>query len=206
MLTEITSNIFVLRIPFEEITTTVYIVKTDKGYAIIDSGTYESDVDKYIIPTLSVLGIAHDEIKYLLLTHSHGDHAGGIEKLSNIMFMAKVSAFKPFDLPNFCLIHEGDELLDALKVVHLPGHSEDSVGYLEIDSGTLLSGDCLQLAGVGKYTNGVADKEKYIESMKKLKTMNIKRIVAAHEYVPLGSVAEGQDEVNKYIDMSITMC
>ena len=34
---------------------------------------------KYILPSLSLLGISAESVKGLFLTHSHSDHAGGLE-------------------------------------------------------------------------------------------------------------------------------
>ena len=74
------------------------------------------------------------------------------------------------------------------------------MGFLDVRTGTLLSGDCLQLKGVGRYRRGVTDKSGYTASVQKLKSMPIRRIVAAHEYDPLGSLAEGEEAVAQYLD------
>ncbi len=69
----------------------------------------------------------------------------------------------------------------------------------------MLSGDCLQLDGVGEYRNGVGYLDLYKASIVRLKNMDIKRIVAAHEFDPLGSVAEGEEEVQVYLDECINI-
>ena len=63
-----------------------------------------------------------------------------------------------------------------------------------------MSADCLQLDGVDKYRNGIDDIDEYISSIEKLKSLKIKRIIAAHEYIPLGSVADGYEAVEQYLD------
>ena len=88
-------------------------------------------------------------------------------------------------------------------MVYLPGHTDHSVGFLDLETKTLLSGDCLQLEGIGKYRNGIGFPYLYIESCEKLEKMNISRIVTAHEYDPLGSIADGEAEVEKYLDLCI---
>ena len=60
-----------------------------------------------------------------------------------------------------------------------------------------------RLDGVGKYRNGIGDAELYIASVNKLKKMDIQRIVAAHEYDPFGSIAEGKDAVKEYLHKCI---
>ena len=89
--------------------------------------------------------------------------------------------------------------------VHLPGHTADSMGYLDLRSHTLLSGDCLQLKGIGKYRNGIGNKDTYIASVNKLRAIDVRRIVAAHEYDPLGSIAEGRAAVDAYLDLCLAV-
>ena len=203
MIDKISDGLYRLRVPFEDITTSVYFFLNDKGAVIIDSATYPSDADEYIIPAMNELGISVKDVKVLALTHIHSDHAGGIERLSYLIPNAKVMAPFEMNVPNFLRIMDQDMFLDELMAIRLPGHSKNSVGYLDIRTNTLLSGDCLQLLGIGKYRDGIAYPELYISSVKRLKCMDIKRIVAAHEYDPLGSVAEGESEVENYLNMCI---
>lgn len=178
----IDQGLYRILIPFEDLTTTVYIAVFEQGTAIIDSGTYPTDVDGYILPALAELGVEAESVRFLLLTHRHGDHAGGFSRLQACFPHAKADGALP----------------EGLIAVPLPGHTEDSVGYL--CGGTLLSGDCLQLKGIGKYRNGISDRDAYLKSIRYLKTLGLTRIVAAHEYDPLGSLAEGRTAVDRYLD------
>lgn len=192
-----------LKIPFEDLTTTVYFYICDEGVAIIDSATYVSDVDDYIVPALERLNVSHADVKFLLLTHSHGDHSGGLERLSEIFPNAIImTSFELGDLKKENLT-DNKKIIGDLKAIHLPGHTDHSFGFYDESTKTLLSGDCLQLDGVGKYRNGVLNREEYFNSISKLKIMGIKRIVAAHEYDPLGSLAEGDSAVEKYLNKCV---
>ncbi len=198
------AGLFRILIPFEgDVTTTVYVVLCDGGVALIDSATYPSDVDNYIIPALEELKIPIESVKHLLLTHNHGDHAGGAERLLEKAEKADLRASFPSSLPRFSPLGDGEIIGGRLQTVSLPGHTEHSVGFLDLRTKTLLSGDCLQLEGVGKYRNGIGYPALYIESCEKLKKMNISRIVTAHEYDPLGSIANGEGEVKEYLDLCI---
>ena len=197
---KIDEGIFRIKIPFEDLTTTVYVVTYERGTLIIDSATYSEDVDRYILPALKEIGVDFSSVRFLLLTHKHGDHAGGIGRLSECLPHATVGAFPLPDHPERRALSDGEILLGGLRVLYLPGHSQDSVGYLDLKTKTLLSGDCLQLKGVGKYRNGVRYRDAYEESIHKLKGMEIHRIVAAHEYDPLGSTAVGKDAVRGYLE------
>ncbi|MBQ8416919.1 MAG: MBL fold metallo-hydrolase [Clostridia bacterium] len=198
-------GIYRLRIPFEELNTTVYLALCDSGAALIDAASDEGDVVNYVLPALEKLGIPLEVIKLLLLTHSHGDHAGGLDALRERIPHAKVMSMTPFDVCDFMLLRDGDLIDGRLEVVHLPGHTEQSCGYFDRKTKTLLSGDCLQLAGVGKYVHGINDGERYRASVRRLMDMDLFRIVAAHEYVPLGSIAEGQEAVKRYLEACIAL-
>lgn len=192
-------GLYRLKIPFENIYTTVYFALTSEGCALIDSGTYPDDVYRYILPALSDLGIGEADVKHLLLTHDHGDHSGGIARLAECLPNAKVSACftKRVD---FTPLSDGEILLGRLQVIYLFGHTKNCVGYFDLLTKTLLSGDCLQLDGVDKYRNGIAYADEYRMSINKLKDMDILRIVAAHDYEPLGAIAEGREGVLEYLN------
>lgn len=192
-------------VPYEEVTTTVYLVAADAGCAIVDSATYPSDVDGYILPALCEVGIPPETVRCLALTHDHADHAGGITHLSERLPWAAVRTSFAHPLTKGALLREGEILLGMLQTVYLPGHTAQSVGFLDLRKRTLLSGDCLQLAGVGKYRSGILLRDDYVASMERLRTMGIERIVAAHEFDPYGSIAEGRDEVERYLDACIAI-
>lgn len=196
----ITDTIYRIQIPFEAIYTTAYVAKYEDGVAIIDSGDKPADVDDYILPALVELGIHTTDVRYLLLTHDHGDHAGGIRRLAECFPNAIVRASFPMDIANFAPLVDEEVLLGGLQVLFLPGHNRYATGYFDLPTGTLLSGDCLQLSGVDKYRNGVAEPEMYVQSVEKLLAMpSLHRIAAAHEYDPYGCLAEGKDEVERYL-------
>lgn len=198
---KIGEGLYRVLIPFEdEITTTVYVVVENHGVAVIDSATYPTDADNYIIPALNQLGISLDSVKYILLTHSHEDHAGGAVRLLELLPDAVIgSSFCQEECRSSKLV-DGDIVIDRLQVVALPGHTLDSIAFFDIKTKTLLSADCLQLYGVGKYRRGVGYRDSYRNSIHKLRQMDVAKIVAAHEYDPLGSVAEGKVEVDRYLD------
>lgn len=201
----IDKGIFRLRVPFETLTTSVYFYVCPQGAAIIDSATYPTDVDGYIIPALEALNVRQEDVKHLLLTHNHCDHAGGIVRLAEIFPNATVGTSFETDLPNAVALWDGQTVIGTLRAVHLPGHTGDTYGFYDTATKTLLSGDCLQLDGVGKYRDNIWKPALYIDSVNKLKGMEIKRIVAAHEFDPLGSIAEGEIAVAHYLEQCIAI-
>ncbi len=57
----------------------VYVVEQDGGPLLIDTG-YPDTVDELVVG-LSALGYAVAEVSGILVTHCHGDHAGGLARL-----------------------------------------------------------------------------------------------------------------------------
>ena len=202
-LQQVDAGLYRILVPFEDLNTTVYIVRSPEGAALIDAATYPEDITSYVLPALEELGIG--KVTHILLTHHHGDHAGGLPRLMEAFPEAAVCSMTSFDLPGFLLLKDGEQVMQRLQTLHLPGHTPHSCGFLDLPTGTLLSGDCLQLAGVGKYIHGVRYPEQYRASVEKLKKLDIRRIVAAHEYVPLGSLAEGSAEVAAYLDACLQL-
>lgn len=199
----IDKGLFRLNIPLGTVTTSVYGYVCEQGIALIDSATYDSDVDGYILPMLAELDIRHGDVKFLLLTHDHFDHVGGLRRLMEIFPDAAVGTSFPANLPNRIPLTDGAKILGSLVGVYLPGHTDHCYGFYDTSTRTLLSGDCLQLDGIAKYRDGIWDTSMYIESINKLKRMGIQRIVAAHEYDPLGSTAEGEQAVEHYLDTCV---
>ena len=63
--------------------TNCYLLDCDEGYLLIDVG-YPKDYKKFVQLLKKKYDIEISEIKYLLLTHHHDDHAGFASELLNI--------------------------------------------------------------------------------------------------------------------------
>ena len=200
------SGIYKIEVPFEDIYTSVFAVTNGDRYVLIDSATTDSDVDGYVLPACRAIGFSAPP-ECLLLTHTHGDHAGGVHRLSVHFPRLPIYASSPLKHgPDVRPLADGDLVGGRLTVVMLPGHTNASVGFLDGESGTLISGDCLQLLGIGRYRNGIRDPEAYLGSIARLRTMPLRRILASHEYDPYGSVAEGEKAVRAYLDECERVC
>jgi len=56
--------------------TVVYAITTPDGIILIDSG-YANEVESVLLAGMNKLGLDPAKIKYLIVTHGHGDHFGG---------------------------------------------------------------------------------------------------------------------------------
>ena len=65
-----------------------YIYKSELGYVMIDTG-YENSLKK-VLKKLKKLNISLSDIKYILLTHAHDDHAGFLSELLSMNNELKV--------------------------------------------------------------------------------------------------------------------
>lgn len=111
--------------------------------------------------------------KYIVATHAHIDHVGGLEKLGrasgaavmmhqadlplyqNLAAQAAWLGVRPPDTIEVSeFLREGDHLrwgLRALEVLHTPGHSPGSLSlYLPGDDNRVFSGDTLFQASIGR--------------------------------------------------------
>ena len=201
-------NIYKLEIPFSGIYTSAFFIKLDDGsYCIIDTGSNSGDVANYVVPAAKTLGVNLYKVKGIMLTHTHGDHTGGLSALVTECPNATVYGVNGSNANvganTYRQVSDGTQLMNVLKAVTIKGHDTDACGYLDTRTNTLIAGDSLQLHGIASWGCQVRDVKAYLESMKKLQGMAIDNIFVAHAYVPTGAYAIGAAAVQKYIQDSI---
>lgn len=210
-ITKINDNISRLTMPYKDIFTTVYVVKTDSGALLFDAGSFDEDSEKYMIPFLEEVGITPDMLKYIFISHKHIDHAGGLKKLlesyPDCTILSRSPALKE-ELKDYKVValEDGECVLDVLKIVTIPGHTLDSAAILDMRTNTMISGDCLQLYGIfgsGKWCANIRFPYEHINAIAKLRTMDIEEILTAHDYHPCGYHYRGKEEINKALDNCI---
>lgn len=181
------NNIYRLKVPFEDLYTSVFLIKMETSNLLVDCATTKLDVEEYIIPALYNAGLSIQDVEYLILSHEHGDHAGGLQTLLGIKPNLKViqSVVCPF--------------INGLEIYQLKGHALSCIGVLDKQSGTLISCDGLQGAGVGKYRCSLDSEEEYLKTIERIKNdKRIKNILFSHAYEPwYKDCAIGRKEVEK---------
>ena len=68
----VTDSIYRLKVPFEAIYTSVFLIKSPSGAILVDCATTSEDVDQCIVPALVEMGYELSDIETLVLTHNHG--------------------------------------------------------------------------------------------------------------------------------------
>jgi len=147
--------------------TNCYLLRSESGNAaLIDPGGQPEKI-------ADILERAGGKLKYILLTHGHYDHTGGVKYLiekypeaecfigkgdkellvdrEKAAFMLRGLDWDTYHLPQTKELSEGDEItLDeiTIKVIETPGHSVGGVCYITGD--LIFSGDTLFLETVGR--------------------------------------------------------
>ena len=167
-----TDGIWRLEVPFFTVYTSVFLIDTSEGYVLVDCATTDKDVDECIIPAIKNLGISLSEVKKIVITHDHSDHAGGLTRIKH-------------HIPHIEVVRDTRALSVEVSTYPLPGHTKDFVGVFDSRTGTLISGDGLQGAGIKQYRTMLADKAGYLETIEKIRAdERIKNVLFSHEYEP----------------------
>lgn len=202
---QITKNIHRITLPYKEIFTTVYTVKTEQGVLLFDAASFDTDLEQYIQPMLDALNITEQDLKHIFISHNHGDHAGCVGPIMKrypdaiILSRSPKLAEKYAEYQVECFA-DGDTVLGVLQLVTIPGHTEDSAGVLDLRTNTLLSGDSLQLYGIfgsEDWAPNIIVPAQYFASISKLRAMNIDSVYTAHDYHPYGFAYQGKEMVEK---------
>ncbi len=146
---------------------------TDCGNALVDCATCDSDVDGIILPALEKSGLSLKDITYLILSHSHRDHAGGSKRILHYN-------------PDIDILRGVRRIsLPGVSLRELKGHTLDCIGVFVEDCDTLISADALQGDGIGKYRTILADEEEYLKTIDGLQAdEKIENILFSHAYEP----------------------
>ena len=204
MVTLITPRIRRITIPYKDIYTSVFILDTKEGTVLFDTAFSDYDVDTFILPEL-----ARRNLRYIFISHNHRDHAWGLERLMEVYpeativtqnddlaeKFAKFSVLRP---------QEGDILLDIFRVVNIPGHTADSQALFDESTGTLFTGDTLQVYGIwGDTPWGACIRciPEHLQALQKLRQLPVIDLLMAHDYHPYGNEVYGTEEIHKCLDL-----
>lgn len=158
-----------------------YIVsdEEEREAIVIDPGEYSSEIQDYIVTN-------NLNVKYILLTHGHFDHIGGVEELKKLT-QARVAISKedaPMLLdpslnlsemvykkilcnPADILLSDGDTLTFgkySVEVIYTPGHTKGGVCF-KINN-VCFTGDILFKGSIGRYDFPGGDFSTLMDSIK----------------------------------------
>lgn len=169
-----------------------WIIKTDDGLVLIDT-LYGPFTDR-LVENIRKLGFDPLDVKLVLLTHGHHDHAGGVAKLKTMMnakFVmtrkgwneAIANARKSDGKPNAwtmppaadIVARDGDILTlgsTRIGVFETPGHTWGTASYtVDVKDGDKIY-HAITVGGLGlNAIDGPAQVEAYIKSIDRLKAL-----------------------------------
>ena len=212
----------------------VTLIRNGEGVSFIDSGIDAAVVDGCIVPALAQLGLAPDDLDFVLCTHCHGDHIGGHARLRELAPRAKFGVFAagaeklrrplfysreirakfPAESPAPPAVLDGvepDFLIEAgetvagLRLIPAPGHDSDAVAFFEPEKCLLVTGDSVQ--GNGTWGQGIAlymDRAAYRDTLMRLMALNAEVLVAGHRFEPFPPVLPGEEKVRSFLEESLS--
>lgn len=117
-----------------------WLLGTDDGYILIDAMNTDDDAKSIIEAGIVALGLDPSQIKYLLITHAHGDHFGGYKYIKDTygpriamsetdwQLASQLQEHPRFGLPpaRDLSVEDGDQLSAGVTTVDIhvtPGHT-----------------------------------------------------------------------------------
>lgn len=157
-----------------------YVVYDDtKEGIVVDPG---GDVDEI----LNVIKEKNIDIKYIVLTHGHGDHIGGLVDLKNALNvpvmihekdgemlrdggknLSPTMAMGTVEVEADILLKDGDKIKignEEILVIHTPGHTKGGISLKFKDN--IITGDTLFTGSIGRTDLLGGDFGQIIESIK----------------------------------------
>ena len=152
------------------------------------SNTYLVGVDEIVVvdpgPDVAghvdaIVGCGGDRIRWIALTHSHADHAGGAAALA-----ARTGA----EILAYPAVHEGFEVESTefrLQALYTPGHTPDHLCWLLEEERMLFSGDTVIDGSSVAVVAPEGDMASYLGSLERLsnRRLRLRKIAPGHGHL-----------------------
>ncbi len=175
-------------------TNTILLGNQASGAAVIDPAIDDAAYLDAIVQE----GERRGGISRILITHGHHDHIDGAIALRG-RTGAPIYAFSRQGVPmadeeiaDGTKFPVGD---DTLRAIHTPGHRFDHHCYLLEQRRTLFAGDIVAGAGTVVIIPPEGDMQEYLDTLKRLQTLDIAEIVPTHGPI----ISEPQAKLEEYI-------
>lgn len=191
--------------------TQIYFVGDPSGdMVLVDSGEPYRHWTRQILEYYEELGRPH--MSAILITHGHGDHIGGLDRLQEafncpVRCHPKLAPVLAQRLGEDCvvklrsreLVWTGHASTDskesgqgvALRALFTPGHAEDHVCYYLRADNVLFSGDNI----LGNSSSSVRDLKRYMESLELMATQRPAIICPGHGQ----TIHDGEARISRYM-------
>lgn len=162
-----------------------YALVRGREAAIVDTGNPGSE--PAISKALKDLGFSMGEVKHVVVTHRHPDHAGSVSDIlaaatgatayAGEADISAIQSSRPLKA-----VGDGDEVF-GLRIIATPGHTAGHISVLDPAGAFLIAGDALRTGpgGVEAPTaSSDADRQTAYESVRKLSTMTFADVACGH--------------------------
>lgn len=160
--------------------TNTYLVGIDE-VAVIDPGpTTAKHLD-------AIVACGSGRIRWIVLTHTHPDHAPGAAKLKKLTG-AEILAHSALDgevkLDGTLTDRDAIEATEfRMQAVHTPGHASNHLCFYLPNERLLFTGDHIMQGSTVVINPPDGDMAAYLASLEKLKKLRLKRIAPGHGHV-----------------------
>ena len=138
----------------------------------------------------------------ILLTHRHRDHMGGVPQLRELFPGISVSKmiFRDRELPGPMEdLRDGESVRGdgvTLTAIYTPGHASDHLCYYLAEEKALFTGDLILGGSTSVIPPDDGDLGDYLASLRRLQSLDVKRIYPAHGPV----IEDAPAKIKEYID------
>ena len=131
----------------------------------------------------AIVGCGGDRIRWIAVTHTHPDHAPGVEGLrertgAEVLGFGKRDGFKPDRRLG------DDDTIEAtefrLRAIHTPGHAANHLCYLVEEERMLLTGDHVMEGSTVVIRPPDGDMADYLASLEKIRKLRLRSIAPGH--------------------------
>jgi len=158
-------------------TVSAWILETPEGLIMIDA-MFANSVDQ-TLERVRRLGLDPQDIRYLFVSHSHGDHAGGAPRVKEVsgarVGMARADWELFTAIPPDLVIDDGDEVTlgdTTVRFFVTPGHTPGVLSMRFPVRDGANTHTAFMFGGVGLNFSGVERTEMYLESVGRLREMS----------------------------------
>ena len=167
---------------------------------LIDTGAGEAEYPALFEQYLRQRGWQRPE--RIILTHRHRDHLGGVVQLRELFPNVPVAKmiYRDSGLPeDVDMLRDGDTVEGdgvTLLPVHTPGHASDHLCFYLKEERALFSGDLILNGSTTVIPDEDGDLAQYMDSLRRLQSLDIRRIYPAHGPV----IEDGPAKIQEFID------
>lgn len=181
-----------------------FLVPHESGVLLVDTGIPDSETA--LATALTQISAGWSDVTDVVLTHAHFDHTAGLARVLAAAPSARVWAGAE-DLPaidaggrKMVALKDGDHIR-TLTVLATPGHTPGHLSLWDETASVLLVGDLVGAMG-GTLSRApavfTADAAAAEESLRRVATLNLKRVLFSHG----AELADGPAALKALVDQS----